>query len=89
MSLTTEMQQKIYESLTDGYNQVKFFQEQVVLLDNDKSGWDQAIFKVDSQLFGEIQIVNNAINDWNPMSDSNPCLVYTGKPQRVAEAGPG
>ena len=46
------MQQKIYESLTDGHNQVKFFQEQVVLLDNDKSSWDNAIFKVDSELFG-------------------------------------
>jgi hypothetical protein len=63
MSLTTEMQQKIYESLTDGYNQVKFFQDQVVLLDNDKSSWDNAIFKVDSELFGEIQIVNRAIDD--------------------------
>ena len=46
MSLTTEMQQKIYESLDDAYGQVKFLQDQVVLLDNDKSGWDQAIFKV-------------------------------------------
>ena len=63
MSLTTEMQQKIYESLTDGYGQVKFFQDQVVLLDNDKSDWDNAIFKVDSELFGEIQIVNRAIDD--------------------------
>ena len=63
MSLTTEMQQKIYDSLDDAYSQVKFFQDEVVLLDNDKSGWDQAIFKVDSQLFGEIQIVNRAIDD--------------------------
>jgi len=63
MSLTTEMQEKIYKSLDDAYSQVKFFQDEVVLLDNDKSGWDQAIFKVDSQLFGEIQIVNRAIDD--------------------------
>ena len=63
MSLTTEMQQKIYDSLDNAYGQVKFFQDEVVLLDNDKSGWDQAIFKVDSQLFGEIQIVNRAIDD--------------------------
>ena len=70
MSLTTEMQQKIYDSLDDAYSQVKFFQDQVVLLDNDKSGWDQAIFKVDSQLFGEIQIVNNAINDVNDLYSS-------------------
>ena len=63
MSLTTEMQQKIYDSLDDAYGQVKFFQDQVVLLDNDKSSWDNAIFKVDSELFGEIQIVNRAIDD--------------------------
>ena len=63
MSLTTEMQGKIYASLDDGYAQVKFFQDQVVLLDDDKSGWDNAIFKVDSELFGEIQIVNRAIDD--------------------------
>jgi len=63
MSLTTEMQQKIFESLDDAYSQVKFFQDQVVLLDNDKSSWDNAIFKVDSELYGEIQIVNRAIDD--------------------------
>ena len=63
MSLTTEMQQKIYDSLDDAYGQVKFFQDQVVLLDNDKSSWDNAIFKVDSELYGEIQIVNRAIDD--------------------------
>jgi len=63
MSLTTEMQGKIYQSLDDGYSQVKFFQDQVVLLDNDKSDWDNAIFKLDSELFGEIQLVNRAIDD--------------------------
>ena len=63
MSLTTDMQEKIVESLDDAYSQVKFFQDQVVLLDNDKSDWDNAIFKVDSELYGEIQIVNRAIDD--------------------------
>ena len=63
MSLTTEMQGKIYASLDDGYTQVKFFQDQVVILDDDKSSWDNAIFKLDSELFGEIQIVNRAIDD--------------------------
>jgi len=63
MSLTTEMQGKIYASLDDGYKQVKFFQDQVVLNDNEKSDWDNAIFKLDSELFGEIQIVNRAIDD--------------------------
>ena len=58
MSLTTEMQGKIYASLNNAYEQVEFFQDEVVLLDNDKSDWDNAIFKVDSELYGEIQIVN-------------------------------
>ena len=63
MSLTTEMQGKIYASLNNAYEQVEFFQDEVVLLDNDKSDWDNAIFKVDSELYGEIQIVNRAIDD--------------------------
>ena len=63
MSLTTEMQGKIYQSLNDAYTQVKFFQDQVVILDDDKGDWDNAIFKLDSELFGEIQIVNRAIDD--------------------------
>jgi len=63
MSLTTEMQGKIRQSLDDGYTQVKFFQDQVVILDDEKSSWDNAIFKVDSELYGEIQIVNRAIDD--------------------------
>jgi len=62
-TLTTEMQEKIYKSLDDGYGQVKFFQDQVVILDDEKSSWDNAIFKLDSELFGEIQIVNRAIDD--------------------------
>jgi len=63
MSLTTEMQEKIYQSLDNAYTQVNFFQDQVLLLDNDKSDWDNAIFKLDSELFGQIQIVNRAIDD--------------------------
>ena len=63
MSLTTEMQEKIYQSLDDGYSQVKFFQDQVVMLDGEKSTWDNAISKLDGELFGEIQIVNRAIDD--------------------------
>ena len=51
MSLTREMQQKIYESLNDANTQVKFLQDQVLLLDNEKSDWDNAISKVDGELF--------------------------------------
>ena len=65
MTFSREMQEKISESLTDGNNQIKFLQDQVVLLDNDKSDWDNAIFKVDSESFGEIQLVNGAIDDLN------------------------
>jgi len=38
-------------------------QDQVLLLDNEKSDWDNAISKVDGELFGEIQLVNRAIDD--------------------------
>tara|TARA_R100000152_G_C6768315_1_gene193784 strand:- start:59 stop:1891 length:1833 start_codon:yes stop_codon:yes gene_type:complete len=63
MSLSTEMQGKIYQSLTDGYSQVKFFQDEVVILDDEKSTWDNAIFKIDKQIIGEIDVVNRAIED--------------------------
>ena len=63
MSLTDEMKRKIYQSLDDGFTQVKFFQDQVVILDDEKASWDNAIFKIDKQIIGEIDVVNRAIED--------------------------
>ena len=63
MSLTTEMQQKIYDDLNTQYEQVGYFQDQVVIVDNEKRSWDTAIEALDSNLLGQIQVVNRAIDD--------------------------
>ena len=63
MSITTDMIAKVYDDLTTQYNQVEFFQDQVVIIDDEKSTWDNAIKKLDGELLGEIEIVNRAIDD--------------------------
>ena len=63
MSITTDMIAKVYDDLTTQYNQVEFFQDQVVIIDDEKSSWDNAIKKLDGELLGEIQLVNRAIDD--------------------------
>ena len=63
MSLTTEMQQKIYDDLNTQYEQVGYFQDQVVIVDNEKRSWDTAIEALDGNLLGQIQVVNRAIDD--------------------------
>ena len=52
MSLTTEMQQKIYDDLNTQYEQVGYFQDQVVIVDNEKRSWDTAIEALDGNLLG-------------------------------------
>jgi hypothetical protein len=54
---------KVYDDLTTQYNQVEFFQDQIVIIDDEKSTWDNAIKKLDGELLGEIQLVNRAIDD--------------------------
>ena len=63
MSITTDMIAKVYDDLTTQYNQVEFFQDQIVIVDDEKSSWDNAIRKLDGELLGEIEIVNRAIDD--------------------------
>ena len=63
MSLSTEMQQKIYDNLNEQYGQVGYFQDQVVIVDNEKRRWDTAIEALDGNLLGQIEVVNRAIDD--------------------------
>ena len=63
MGLSEEMQQKIYDDLNTQYEQVGFFQDQVVIVDDEKNKWDTAIKSLDSNLMGQIEIVNRAIDD--------------------------
>jgi hypothetical protein len=57
------MQQKIYDDLNTQYEQVGYFQDQVVIVDNEKRSWDTAIEALDGNLLGQIQVVNRAIDD--------------------------
>jgi len=63
MGLGKEMQDRIIKSLDDQYGQVGFFQDQVILVDDEKKIWDTAIESLDSDLLGQIEIVNRAIDD--------------------------
>jgi len=62
MTLSQDMISDIYESLDDAYTQVKFFQDQVIITDDAKSSWDNAIKRLDSELMGEIAVVNDAMD---------------------------
>ena len=63
MSLTNDLIEKVMENLDEQYGQVSFFQDQVVITDDEKTTWDTAIEALDSNLLGQIQIVNRAIDD--------------------------
>ena len=61
--LSKDIKDGIADSLKDSFDSVRFFQDQVVILDDKKSKWDNAIFKLDNEILGEIEIVNRAIDD--------------------------
>ena len=63
MGLGTEMQDRIYQSLDEQYGQVGYFQDQVVIVDDEKKIWDTAIESLDGNLLGQIEVVNRAIDD--------------------------
>ena len=61
--LTKDIKDAISDSLQESFDSIRFFQDQVVILDDKKSKWDNAIFKLDDQILGEIEIVNRALDD--------------------------
>ena len=61
--LSKDIKNGISDSLKDSFDSVRFFQDQVVILDDKKSKWDNAIFKLDNEILGEIEIVNRALDD--------------------------
>ena len=63
MALGKEMQDRIYKSLDEQFGQIGFFQDQVILVDDEKKIWDTAIESLDGNLLGQIEIVNRAIDD--------------------------
>ena len=63
MSIGTEIVGRTRKTIQDKLEQIEFFQDQIVLVDDEKSLYDQAIFRLDNDLLGEIQIVNRALDD--------------------------
>ena len=63
MSIGTEIVGRTRKTIQDKLEQIEFFQDQIVLVDDQKSLYDQAIFRLDNDLLGEIQIVNRALDD--------------------------
>ena len=63
MGLGKEMQDRIYQSLDEQFGQVGYFQDQVILVDDEKKIWDTAIESLDGNLLGQIEVVNRAIDD--------------------------
>ena len=63
MSIGTEVIGRTNKTIQDKLEQIDFFQDQIVLVDDERSLFDQAIFRLDKDLLGEIQIVNRALDD--------------------------
>ena len=63
MGLSVDISDQVSDRLKDVYEQLEFFQDQIVIIDDAKSTWDNAIYKIESDLMGEIEIVNRAIDD--------------------------
>ena len=63
MGLGKEMQDRIYQSLDEQFGQVGYFQDQVILVDDEKKIWDTAIESLDGNLLGHLEVVNRAIDD--------------------------
>ena len=63
MGLSIDIIDQVSDRLQDAYQQLEFFQDQIIIIDDAKSTWDNAIYKIENQLMGEIEIVNRAIDD--------------------------
>ena len=63
MSIGTEIVARTMESIQSKLEQIEFFQDEIVKVDDQKSVYDQAIFRLDNNVLGEIQIVNRALDD--------------------------
>ena len=63
MSIGTEIVGRTRKTIQDKLEQIEYFQDQIVLIDDQKSLYDQAIFRLDNNVLGEIEIVNRALDD--------------------------
>ena len=63
MSLATKIFKQSGEDLQHALDQISGLQERVVIIDNDKLPYDQAIYKLDEDLLDQCEEVNKAFND--------------------------
>jgi len=63
MSIGTEIVGRTMESIQSKLDQIEFFQDEIVKVDDQKSVYDQAIFRLDNNILGEIEVVNRALDD--------------------------
>lgn len=61
--LSTDLILDVTEKIEQKYNNIEYFQEQVVLVDNEKSLYDQGIVTIDTDLYTSISDVNNSLID--------------------------
>jgi len=63
MSLSNEIGINANKSIQVALEQIEFFQDQVVILDNEKVPYDESIRRLDANLLEQTDVVNRAFND--------------------------
>ena len=60
MALSTELTQDVNKTLQQKLDGIEFYQEQIVIVDDEKSLYDQGIVQLETQVFNAQEDVNNA-----------------------------
>ena len=63
MALSSQLMKQAGEDLQSALEQIRFLQDQVVIVDNEKLPYDQAIAKLDQDLIDQCDEVNEAFNN--------------------------
>jgi len=63
MGLSTDISINANKSIQVALEQIEFFQDQVVILDNEKVPYDESIRRLDANLLEQTNVVNRAFND--------------------------
>ena len=63
MALSTELTQDVNKTLQQKLDGIEFYQEQIVIVDDEKSLYDQGIVQLETQVFDAQEDVNNAFGD--------------------------
>ena len=63
MGLATDIATNCGESIQVALEQIEFFQDQVVIVDNEKAQYDTAIKRIDWDLLEQVNVVNRDFDD--------------------------